>query len=287
MRSVDWRSLAKERGTSPLFVRVITAVITLTCNYSVITPPIFCCCVITRLCAMPSTNSFIVITFFSPSSMVIRHRGTCRSVEETIGRNNRAIRSHHGRRWFHTTFKPEMHSPRCSFSGVHSPSSCRQLRRKVGRGLAKYRRGVAEAVLCKYRGLLFAKSPEKITPKAQVALATTKTSQLRSSRTSHRSTRTGNEVAGRLRIQIRNYVIFWHTWHSQQLYCRSQSLALIPLVSHTITPTCSLRTRRSFQPPCHHALAEKLWEASKRLPASSAHSLNYIRHALAVQLHPT
>lgn len=51
MRSVDWRSLAKERGTSPLFVRVITAVITLTCNYSVITPPIFCCCVITRLYA--------------------------------------------------------------------------------------------------------------------------------------------------------------------------------------------------------------------------------------------
>ena len=82
------------------------------------------------------------------------------------------------------------------------------LRRKVDRGLAKYRRGVAEAVLCKYRGLLSAKSPEKITPKAQVALATTKTSQLRSSRTSHRSTRPGNEVAGRLRIQIRNYVIF-------------------------------------------------------------------------------
>ena len=49
MRSVDWRSLAKERGTSPLFVRVITAVITLTGNYAVITPPIFCCCVITRL----------------------------------------------------------------------------------------------------------------------------------------------------------------------------------------------------------------------------------------------
>ena len=62
---------------------------------------------------------------------------------------------------------------------------------------------------------------------------------------------------------------------------------LIPLVSHTITPTCALRTRRSFQPPCYHALAEKLWEASKRLPASSAHSLNYIRHALAVQLHLT
>ena len=76
------------------------------------------------------------------------------------------------------------------------------LRRKVDRGLAKYRRGVAEAVLCKYRGLLSAKSPEKITPKAQVALATTKTSQLRSSRTSHRSTRNGNEVAGRLRIQF-------------------------------------------------------------------------------------
>ena len=75
-------------------------------------------------------------------------------------------------------------------------------RRKVGRGLAKYRRGVAEAVLCKYRGLLFAKSPDKITPEAQVALATTKTSQLRSSRTSHRSTRPGNEVAGRLRIQF-------------------------------------------------------------------------------------
>ena len=99
----------------------------------------------------------------------------------------------------------------------------RRLRRKVDRGLAKYRRGVAEAVLCKYRGLLSAKSPEKITPKAQVALATTKTSQLRSSRTSHRSTRPGNEVAGSLRIQIRNYVIFWRTWHSQQLYCRSHS----------------------------------------------------------------
>ena len=106
------------------------------------------------------------------------------------------------------------------------------LRRKVDRGLAKYRRGVAEAVLCKYRGLLSAKSPEKITPKAQVALATTKTSQLRSSRTSHRSTRPGNEVAGSLRIQIRNYVIFWRTWHSQQLYCRSQSLTLIPLALH-------------------------------------------------------
>ena len=50
MRSIDWRSLAQQRGTSPLFVRVITAVITLTCNYSVITPPIlFCCCVIPRL----------------------------------------------------------------------------------------------------------------------------------------------------------------------------------------------------------------------------------------------
>ena len=79
-------------------------------------------------------------------------------------------------------------------------------KKKVGRGLAKYRRGVAEAVPCKYRGLLFAKSPEKITHKAQVALATTKISQLRSSRTSHRSTRNYNEVAGRFRIQIRSYV---------------------------------------------------------------------------------
>ena len=49
MRSVDWRLFPQQRGTSPLFVRVITVVITLTCNYSVITPPIFCCCVIRRL----------------------------------------------------------------------------------------------------------------------------------------------------------------------------------------------------------------------------------------------
>ena len=38
--------------------------------------------------------------------------------------------------------------------------------------------------------------------------------------------------SGSLRIQIRNYVIFWRTWHSQQLYCRSQSLTLIPLALH-------------------------------------------------------
>ena len=124
------------------------------------------------------------------------------------------------------------------------------LRRKVGRGLAKYRRGVAEAVLCKHRGLLFAKSPDKVTPKAQVALTTTNTSQLRSRHTSQRSTRTSNEVAGRLRIQIRNYVIFWHTWRSQQLYCRSQSLMLIPLAlhapqhGHLFVP--APRTRRSL-----------------------------------------
>ena len=42
---------------------------------------------------------------------------------------------------------------------------------------------------------------------AQVSLATTKTSQMQSSRTSHRSTRNCNEVAGGLRIQIRICVI--------------------------------------------------------------------------------
>ena len=53
MRSVDWRSLAQQRGTSPLFVRVNTAVFTLTCNYSAIIPPIFCCCVTRRLYTTP------------------------------------------------------------------------------------------------------------------------------------------------------------------------------------------------------------------------------------------
>ena len=90
----------------------------------------------------------------------------------------------------------------CKEVGDWASASLR--RKEVGRGLAKYRRGVAEAVLCKYRGLLFAKSPDEITSEAQVALATTKTSQLGSSCTSHRSTRNCNEVAGRLRIQIRN-----------------------------------------------------------------------------------
>ena len=82
-----------------------------------------------------------------------------------------------------------------------------------------------------------------ITPEAQVALATTKTSQLQSSRTSHRSTRNCNEVAGRLRIQIRNYVIF-----STAL---SQSLMIIPLAlhapqhGHLFVP--APRTRRSLR----------------------------------------
>jgi hypothetical protein len=45
MRSVDWRLFPQQRGTSPLFVRVFTVVITLTCNYFALTltPPIFCC----------------------------------------------------------------------------------------------------------------------------------------------------------------------------------------------------------------------------------------------------
>ena len=71
-------------------------------------------------------------------------------------------------------------------------------------------------------------------------------------------------------------------------------------LTHTITPTCSLRTRRSSQPPCHHAPAEKLWEAQERRAP-----FNYIQHVIngvrladtpygivanvinAVQLHPT
>ena len=39
MSHVDWRALIEQRGTSRLTPPVITAVITLTCNYAVITHP--------------------------------------------------------------------------------------------------------------------------------------------------------------------------------------------------------------------------------------------------------
>ena len=151
----------------------------------------------------------------------------------------------------------------------------RTVRRKVGRGLAKYRRGVAEAVLCKYRGLLFAKSPDKITPKAQVALATTKTSQLRSSRTSHRSTRNCNEVAGRLRIQIRNYVIFWYTWQF--------STALLSIAVPDAHPSRS--SRSTAWPPLRTRSANMPLPpfAGRRQPASRRYFADALRRSIEVE----
>ena len=152
---------------------------------------------------------------------------------------------------------------------------CALHRRKVDRGPAKYRRGVAEAVLCKYRGLLSAKSPEKITPKAQVALATTKTSQLRSSRTSHRSTRPGNEVAGSLRIQIRNYVIFCARGTLNSSIVDRTVLDAHPSRSSRSTAWPPLRTRSANMPLPPFA--------GRRQPASRRYFADALRRSIEVE----
>jgi hypothetical protein len=49
-------------------------------------------------------------------------------------------------------------------------------------------------------------------------------------------------------------------------YATSHATALIrTALTRSASQSHPLRTRRSFKPPCHHALAEKLREASKRL----------------------